>query len=579
MRLEDKLSEEGIRPRSYDSGTQKIKCPQCQPNNHNPKDNPLSLTINDIYSAVWFCHHCEYKGGHDAREKDFVRQITKPDKPIEKPVMPKKKEKPSDLYTYFAKRNITKETVDDFGIYMQDNYWLAMPYYDSDGEVANIKYRSIDKKFKQTPNAKKLLYNLPNIQDAEEIIFVEGEVDVLALHEVGYKYATTLPDGAPKTVKHRSDDKRFSALKDSNLKAKKVILFLDNDTAGKSLHSELLHRFGKDICWFVERPDDCKDANDVLMKHGEDKLRDVIKKAIPYPVDGLYKVSDYTGQVFDLYNGNYNKPIEIGYDNLDDIYKILKGTFHTITGVPNHGKSYFLDMVLLKLAINHGWKFALFSPEHSTQMHLRRLVQMVNEKPFDMGEDNRMSTSELKTAMRFLDQHFYFIETKDEVPSIDYILNISKGAVLKHGVNGIIIDPYNEVNATRQGNKREDEHIRDFISSCKRFARVHDIVFWVVAHPTKLQKSNDGGYNPPTAYDISGSSHWNNQSDVILTVHRDFDANTTEVLTRKIREQDLYGRIGSAKFSFNMAKKIFEPYKEYEDWNDERIYATGHWSD
>ena len=90
MRLEDKLSEEGIRPRSYDSGTQKIKCPQCQPNNHNPKDNPLSLTINDIYSAVWFCHHCEYKGGHDAREKDFVRQITKPDKPIEKPVMPNK---------------------------------------------------------------------------------------------------------------------------------------------------------------------------------------------------------------------------------------------------------------------------------------------------------------------------------------------------------------------------------------------------------------------------------------------------------------------------------------------------------
>ena len=277
-----------------------------------------------------------------------------------------------------------------------------------------------------------------------------------------------------------------------------------------------------------------------MVKHGEDRLRQVITNAVPYPVDGLYKSGDYTGAVLDLYNGNYVKPIEIGYSNLDRIYKIMKGTFHTVTGIPNHGKSYFLDMILIKLAKTHGWKFALFSPEHSTQMHLRRMVQMINEKPFDIGDENRMSTSELKSAMQFLDQHFFFIETKEEVPSIDKILEISKGAILKHGCNGVIVDPYNEVSALRSGGKREDEHIRDFISKCKRFARLHDIVFWVVAHPTKLQKMGDGGYTPPTAYDISGASHWNNQSDVILTVHRDFDDNTSEVITRKIREQDLY---------------------------------------
>ena len=174
-----------------------------------------------------------------------------------------------------------------------------------------------------------------------------------------------------------------------------------------------------------------------------------------------------------------------------------------------------------------------------------------------------MSTSELKDAMHFLDEHFFFIETKDEVPTIEQILTISKGAILKHGCNGVIVDPFNEVNATRTGGKREDEHIRDFISKCKRFARVHDIVFWVVAHPTKLQKMGDGGYTPPTAYDISGAAHWNNQSDVILTVHRDFDDNTSEVITRKIREQDLYGKIGSAKFSFNSQKRIFEPFDDY----------------
>ena len=89
---------------------------------------------------------------------------------------------------------------------------------------------------------------------------------------------------------------------------------------------------------------------------------------------------------------------------------------------------------------------------------------------------------------------------------------------------------------------------------------MHDIVIWVVAHPTKLPKANDGGYLPPTAYDISGASHWHNQSDAILTVHRDFDDNSTTIYTRKIREQDLYGSIGTAKFTFDMQKRVFKPY-------------------
>lgn len=351
-------------------------------------------------------------------------------------------------------------------------------------------------------------------------------------------------------------------------------MFTDMDQAGKSLHKELLHRFGKDICWYVLPPDDCKDANDVLMKHGVDALRKLISEATPYPVDGLYTANDYYSQIMDLYDGNYIKPIEIGMKGLDDIYKIMTGTFHTITGIPNHGKSIFLDQILLNLAINHDWKFAIFSPEHSTAMHIRRLVQMYKQKSFDEGFENRMDRDELSNAVEFIQNHFYFIETRDSVPDIDMILNIAKSSVFKYGINGLVIDPYNEVNAKRSGNTREDEHIRDFISLCKRFARVYEIVCWVVAHPTKLPKSDNGAYAPPTAYDISGAAHWHNQADAVLTVHRDFEDNTTKVITRKIREQDLYGKIGEVKFEYDMSKRSFKPYvKEVmaENWKDYRF--------
>ena len=559
MTLNDKIAQENIQPKHLQHGNQKLKCPSCQPP-HNSNDTPLSFTINDE-GAVWNCHHCEFRGGYK-ENLDYIP--TK--KQYVKPVVPSTTQTPSAMLTYFAERGITKETVVKKNIYLE-NRWIALPYKDADGTVVNIKYRTRDKKFKQSANAKRILYNYDLAKDAETIIFVEGEFDCLALIECGYDNVVSLPDGAPKEAKFKEHDARFKSLENCPLEnAKKVIIFTDNDQAGKSLHDELLHRFGKDMCWYVDYPNECKDANDVLIKYGAQKVKDIIENATPYPVDGLYAANDYYGGVMDLYNGNYVKPIDVGFSNLDDIYKVLKGTFHCVTGIPNHGKSSFVDQMLIKIAENHDWKFAVYSPEHSTKMHLRRLVQMQQKKAFDEGFTNRMTTQELQESLDWINDRFYFIETKDVVPDIDYILSIAKASCLKYGVNGLVIDPFNEVSAARSGNTREDEHIRDFISKCKRFARIHDITIWVVAHPTKLPKGNDGGYAPPTAYDISGAAHWHNQSDAVLTVHRDFDDDSIQVLTRKIREQGLYGKIGQADFLYDAKSRCFVE-KGKDEWD------------
>jgi twinkle protein len=557
--------EHGIKLKKFEHGTQKVKCPQCQPP-HKMSDNPLSVTINDE-GTVWFCHHCDWKGSYYNNSSS----VYIPKKPVYiKPKTPQISTT-EKMYQYFAKRGLTRTTVDKFQIF-EEKGWYGFQYFGADDVLENIKYRTEQKGFRQSQGAKQILYNYKNVAKKETVVFVEGEMDVLSCSEVGFE-ATTLPNGAPKEAKYEKNDARYKALENCPLEAKKIILFTDVDQAGKALHKELLHRFGKDVCWYVKVPEGCKDANDVLAKLGAVELKKVIDEAIPYPIDGLYTANDYYSQIQDLYDGNYEKPIEIGMKGLDDIYKIMTGTFHTITGIPNHGKSIFLDQILLKLAINHGWKFAMFSPEHSTSMHIRRLTQMYLQKGFDEGFDNRMDKEELNKALAFMQEHFYFIETRDSVPNIDTILNIAKSSVFKYGINGLIIDPYNEVDAKRTGNAREDEHIRDFISLCKRFSRIYEITTWVVAHPTKLPKGNDGGYLPPTAYDISGAAHWHNQADAVLTVHRDFDNNTTSVITRKIREQDLYGKIGEAKFQYNFRTRDFQPYEKLPDnwddnWND-----------
>lgn len=59
--ISQKLADAGIKNFSLREGNQKLKCPQCQPP-HNPKDNPLSLTIKSD-GFVYKCHHCDFKGG------------------------------------------------------------------------------------------------------------------------------------------------------------------------------------------------------------------------------------------------------------------------------------------------------------------------------------------------------------------------------------------------------------------------------------------------------------------------------------------------------------------------------------
>ena len=561
MSIRDALIENNIELKHQQEGNQKVKCPQCQPP-HNSRDTPLSVTISDD-GVVWNCHHCDFRGG---------KKVGGLHQPYKKPLYVKPPEpvmtNDNFMVKYFKDRGISQNTIKEFKVFNENN-WIGFQYFDEIGKLANIKYRTVDKQFRQTANTKSTLYNYDRVCKAETVIFTEGEMDVLSLAECGLQYATTLPNGAPKEFKGDEKDARYKALENCKLIAKKIILFTDSDESGKALHKELLHRFGKDICWFVRTPDNCKDANDVLIKHGAMKLREIIENAEPYPIQGLHTARDYFDQINDLYEGNYEKPTEIGLEGLDDIYKPMTGTFCVITGIPNHGKSAFLDQCLLKLAVNHGWSFALFSPEHSTSMHIRRLLQMYTGKSFDEGFGNRMSKAEMNTALDFVHKHFYFIETKDAIPSIELILNIAKSAIYKHGIKGLVIDPFNEVSAVRSGNQREDEHIRDFISLCKRFTRIYEICCWVIAHPTKLPKSQDGSYMPPTAYDISGAAHWHNQADAVLTVHRDFDENSTRVITRKIREQGLYGKIGEAKFTYDTNTHGFTKYDDSGDsWQD-----------
>jgi twinkle protein len=565
--LAERLLEHGIRPRGYRDGSQKRVCPRCSHTRKNKSDPCLTLTI-DRDGAVWNCHHCGWSGAvSQSEDRPFrpQRERPAPAKPTVTPGNPT----PALLH-WFDMRGISAATVQRNRIAAIRHYipalraevdCIAFPYFRA-GELVNIKFRALsDKAFAQVKGAEAILYGLDDIADGKTAIIVEGEPDKLACEEAGIRNVVSVPDGAPPTVKvgdPNPEDAKFAFLANCAEyldQLDRIVLGLDNDGPGQALTEELSRRLGKERCWRVRWPDSgdapCKDANEVLLMHGAEVLRECIDQAEPYPIAGLHNVFDFADETLALYRGGRKRGISTGWPSLDEFVTIRPGELTVVTGVPGSGKSEFIDALTVNLARAYGWHFAMCSFENPPAEHIAKLAEKHLGAPFWDGPTRRMSEADLQRAMDWIADRFYLIRFDDEAPTIGAILEKARAAVMRHGIRGLVIDPYNEIEHRRPANMTETEYVSQLLGRVKRFAQCHGVHVWFVAHPAKMQLVN-GSRPVPTLYDVSGSANWVNKADIGIVIHRepDKDPTRTEIHIRKVRFKSV-GRIGTVELRWD----------------------------
>lgn len=570
------LAAARIQLRSLQPGNQKTTCPQCSHLRRKKTEPCLSVTITPAGEAKWQCHHCGWTGGAggEARSPRHHREV----KLFNRPVRIENPQRPDSLLAWFQKRGIGAATVEKLGIYRTSHFFpqlggqaecIAFPY-EWAGVLRNVKYRDSAKNFVQEKQPEPVLFNADSIRPGEDLVFVEGEMDVAAMIEAGIACGVvSLPNGAPD--KPEQSDARYAPLEthaDQLEAAGRILIATDMDGPGELLANELARRLGKDRCWRVRFPSagdvQTKDANDCLIEHGAEVLRECVAHAEAWPIDGLYTTDAFEDRVWEMFHGNGPQPLSAGMgDDFDRAFKVLPGQFVVVTGIPNHGKSRFLDQIAVNMSTLHGWRWGVFSPETGTENHIVDLCEIACGYPFHPGPSFRMSDGQLRDTLKWVHGRFVFIDAADHTPSIDWVLERAKAAVLRHGINGLVVDPYNELEASRPPNMTETEFVSQLISKCKRFAKVHDVTVFVVAHPTKISNQGQpGGKEPiPGLYDIAGSAHWRNKADAGLVVYRDYDAGETIAMSKKIRRQPICGEPGSVKFSFLGDERRFEAQK------------------
>ncbi|MGH8580609.1 MAG: toprim domain-containing protein, partial [Gammaproteobacteria bacterium] len=493
----------------------KTTCPQCS---HTRKKKSYPCLNVNTEKGVWHCWHCDWSGG--LLQGEERRSEPPPKRPPRKPSYHPPLYLDRRAFAWLTDRGLTPEVIErakiDWGrVYMPQEesevYAVQFPFF-RDGECVNVKYRTLDKLFRMAPGAERVLYGIDDI-DPACVIVCEGEMDKLSLAVADFWSCVSIPDGAPApTAKNYAA--KFSYLEADEARLEpvtKFVLAVDADLPGRKLEEELARRLGYGRCWRVLWPEGCKDANDVLLKFGKEMLRSLVEQAKPYPVKGLIEVLDIADRIRAIYAHGLPKAEPTGFKSLDGLYSVRAGEFSVFTGIPSHGKSEFLDALMLNLT-RADWRFGVYSAENlPLELHFSKLAEKVIGKPFARGPSPHMCGDELEQAIEELQEHVSFI--LPDHPTLDCILELARVLVFRRGIKGLIVDPWNELDHSRAPNLTETEYVSQSLSQIRTFARAHAVHVFVVSHPTKLVKHKSGHYPVPTPYDISGSAHWRNKAD------------------------------------------------------------------
>ncbi len=373
-------------------------------------------------------------------------------------------------------------------------------------------------------------------QPDEFVIITEGELDGVSCIQVGFSRVISAPNGA------QTGEHGFQWLyKGENIiadldKFNDIVIATDGDAKGIACRDSLAVRLNDERCRYVVWPDGCKDANDVLMKHGEKALVDVIEAAVPMLIDEVCLMSDVP-------EPEPETRYRCGIHELDRHgFRITLPAFMPIIGPYASGKSVLLRQLLVSLWQLHGWPALMTSFEERIKPRYQRdLRRHLIGRP--SIPDAPWTDEETADADNEISEGFVFLKRKRGIVCDgEWALDRIEYAVKVYGVKVVAIDPFNKIRIRGSNGQNKSDAIGDFLTSLKELGEDYGLLTIVLAHTPKdgtekrLQKQ---GFL--TLNDGEDSRHWGTDADIGWCVWRDLNGPTMLHLD-KLKDHETMGK-------------------------------------
>lgn len=519
-------------------------CPVCRDDRKAKNQKKKCFSYNPV-KGTGYCQNCE---------RTFVKK-TENQKTYIRPVWENRTQLSDKVLTWFQQRNISQDTLIEMKVTERKEFMpqvgsernaICFNYF-REGQLINTKFRDAEKNFKMVKDAEKIFYNLDSIKGQKECYIVEGEMDCLTMVQAGYKNTVSVPNGATKgSVNLDYLDNSWKYFEN----VERVYLLTDHDEPGENLSNELARRIGVEKCFRVHIP--FKDVNEQLCAMGKVDVSD----ARPFPIRGIYSISDHWQDFLNLLKNGFPKGWK-PRGTLGDMISFFPGYTTILTGIPGHGKSEVLDQMLIQMSIDYNLRGSYFTPENwPSELHILKIVEKV------LGKSAFKATEkELIAAREFLSDKIYWIYP-DEGYNLEVILEKTRQAVLRHGINWYVIDPWNKL-----------EHADDstnYVSRCldmiSNFNKKNGTHAFIIAHPTKMKFNYDEGkYEVPGLYDISGSANFYNKADIGMSMFKEENMRN-KLYVQKVKFK-FWGQTGEVAYNWNPDNgRYSEGVVDYQNW-------------
>lgn len=447
-----------------------------------------------------------------------------------------------------AVRKITANTLEEWDV--RESTWNGSDVYvfpysrDSEQDPTHVTYREVKAKgFKGgcEKNTEPILWGMWHVEDGKPLILTEGQPDAMAVWQSGYRNVVSAPSGA--------NNLTWIETCWEWLKGREIIVWADNDKPGLEFAENIRIRL-QNVKVIVA--DKLKDANEVLFRHGPEKVLAMINDSINEMPSGMLDMAHVE------YKTTTEDGIETGFYGYDSYVGDWKEKDLTVVfGRNGEGKTTFISQIIAH-CLQKGVKTFLYSGEMSEYKIQDWLYKQLvgNKKEYmDQVQTKYKVIDVIKPEIikRIKEWHeglFYLFDRKEEgvANDLDKFFELMELAAKKYGVKLFIIDNLMSKLEEKADSLNSDQ--ANFVQRCKFFAINNKVHIVLVAHPNKLKGEITGEEGNLGKTDISGSNNIPNKADNIIAIERVWSSDGCDAIVTSLKDREV-GERKAFKFYFS----------------------------
>ena len=560
-------------------------CPFCKGGDHHDREtfalNVESHTYNCLRGSCGrhghFSQLCKEFGEEAERAEPYAKPVRRRYK---KPEL-KAEELSAEAVKYIELRKLTKETAVRFGLKTDSRGNIVFPYYRTpqdyvDGKATFVKYRKPKKVTKGEPkmwrekNTEPILFGMHLCNKSPRLHIFEGEFDAMCGSQTGLKNCVSVPSGC-------EDYTWIETCYDWLRQYTEIVIMADDDDAGRGMLDELSNKLdGKIMSPDFDRYMGCKDANEILLRHGGEKLAEAMLSAREVAVKGLINLADV--RMIDL------DKLPRVLSNIPSLDRATGGMFmgdlSVWTGKRGEGKSTMLTQTLLE-SINQGYNVCAYSGEIPAEVFQYNInLQAAGDEyakertdALTGGITQYVPYEHLNKIRNWYNGKFWLYDNKivegDEAESI---LRLFELAYKRYDCRVFMVDNLMTASSSRDSTQYYQMQA-DFCIKLRKLAEKLNVHIHLVAHPKKGEIVDGDS--------VGGLSEITNIACSVYSVRRlEDDDRTKEGCDASIvcLKNRAYGRKVAVKLNFSeKSRRFLECGKTPKllGWEDDPDYNNG----